>query len=249
MSDRDRAPSPAPLPVLSPHSLSSSPLKLNLNAVDESLAIDMSQNGLESFQSSPADVGPSRHPTARTIACDMETDVFSRSRKRRQDRRPAKSSKYFQQPLSEDDEWDVFRSDPETKGESDTDVLVAGSSSPVPPAARLSSTAPTAPPKRTNPFLNTKEESDRRKILKPAPKDDSIVDMTKDTPERQQDRVPLKSIRNAQISRALVASNSSMAKHISAVGQTSIVDFVGLRDQHGRPKKGVVAGAKVKRRA
>ena len=246
VSDRDRDLSPALFPNMSPHR-SSSPTKRNSSTGDESLAIDMSQSAPESFLSSPVDAGPSRHPTARTIVCDVETDVFSRSHKRRRDDK-AKASKYFRQSMSDDDEWSVFRPEWYPKNEDDTNVLVAGSSSPIPPFLSLPLTSPKPAPKRTNPFPNTKEESEKRKMLKIAPKDDSVVDMTQDTPERLQQRVPLKSLQNAQANRPLVATGSSSTKQKSAMGQTSIVDFVGLRDQQGRPKKGVVAGARVKRR-
>jgi len=223
-------------------------MKADSAAADESLAIDMPQYGRD-LLSSPTEAGPSRHPTARTISCDMDNDMFSRSRKQNAgDTRP-KSSKYFRgRSLGAEDE-DVFRPEPQASARSHSAILVDPSSSPPIPAQSLPSTArPTVVSKRTNPFSTTKEESEKRKVLKVAPKDSSIVDMTEDTPER----LPLAQTSKSNNSAAgpnYRAANAEALKPKAKSGQISIVDFVGLADARGRPTKGTVAGAKVRRRA
>lgn len=246
-TDRGRGRSPTLFSEGNQYDLNSSPVKHNSRNVDESLAIDMSQNDLDlSFASSPANAGPSRHPTARTIVCDMDADIFSRSHKRRHDGKPI-SSKYFPDKISSRDEGDLSFPEPPTLMESNVNVLVAGSSSPVVAEQHLPPTAAKAATwKRTNPFPNTKEESEKRKVLKTMPKDTSVVDMTEDTPERPP--LATKSLRNAQDTRPLASASTSPIKPKWVNGQTSIVDFVGIKDAQGRPKKGVVGGARVKRR-
>ena len=72
---------------------------------------------------------------------------------------------------------------------------------------------------RTNPFTSSREASDKRKMLRATP--------------------PV----------TLTSGISAIADHhASKKAGGSIVDWLGISDVSGRPKKGVVVGAKVKRR-
>ncbi|ORY33151.1 hypothetical protein BCR39DRAFT_521480 [Naematelia encephala] len=80
-----------------------------------------------------------------------------------------------------------------------------------------------------NPFATSREASDTRKALKKP--DDIIIDLATSSPERR----PLSPFRGN--------GNRKMEK------TRSMAEILGVADAQGRPKKGAVAGVKVKRRA
>lgn len=192
------------------------------------------------------------HPTARTFSFDLETGLPRVNSKKRKD---SSKSKYFRD--DDEDDW--------TEADHANDVLIPATS---PVADRLAS-----PPKRsrTNPFTTTKHASDQRRVLqssstRTAAKEMDIIDVTSDrsSPARSANGMsPLRASRaanrlgapfprpvNGNLGTSLegtaVASKSGKT---GVSGQKSMVEFLGVADKNGRPGKGVVSGAKVKRRA
>jgi hypothetical protein len=89
---------------------------------------------------------------------------------------------------------------------------------------------------RTNPFTSSREVTERRKHL--AISNTVVMDLS--TPDRQNRATPLSNSGNNVDN----VGSSTLGEH-----GKGMVDWLGVRDMTGRPKKGVVAGVRVKRRA
>lgn len=193
----------------------------NYDAEDESLIISSS---FIHPSSSPSRVETVRHPTARTFSFDIGAKSFaSGSKGNKTKTNAAKHSKYFdnkENPAS----FGLIADD------EDEDVMVLDSSPPpLPTASQLK--------RKANPFQTTKEESEKRKALKMTPATAEVVDLTACTPER-----PVFADKK----------NIRVSTNTSALGKTSsgsMLEKLSIVDAQGRPKKGVVAGIKARRRA
>ena len=255
-ADLDRRDSPHGTPTNPPRSLSpmdngldqiSPGLYLERDAAkqdqscgpDESLMIVMPQASSSlPIHSSPR-AGPSRHPTARTISCELETGM----------KRSSSRSKYFTDRsdvilLSPNSDVDLLDLSPHKQP---NQILVHGSSSPPEPVKK----------RKTNPYPTNREDGDRRRLLKsfnstrapdtrasrePIKSDKAkhIYDLTKNLSSPQRPPLAVK---------ASERSNVGAGIRSSVKGGTSLVEKLGITDAHGRPLKSVVAGARVKRRA
>lgn len=118
--------------------------------------------------------------------------------------------------------------------------------------------SPSAPPrKRTNPWAVTKSQSDQRKRLcalgsgsqrgpSATPARYTPIDLTgspgPDSPSPLEDG---SSRSNTAASASATAGTSKAGKQAA----TSLVDQLGMRDAQGRPVKGLVSGARARRRA
>lgn len=201
---------------------------------EESLEVDMSSFALSAssrrgnqsdqtrYQASTA--GPSRsrpHPTARVL----DSDMFSSS----------KQSKYF--------------------GASHQSRHIG-------PINDMHENIPVKR-SRTNPFQSDKADTERKKVL-PSGQSTShkyeILDLAgsddsaSDSGHPREPKRKVFKATDSNISRT--GSGSSIGSSVRGVAgstgsgkQKSMAEFLGLADKHGRPNKGVVGGAKVKRRA
>ncbi|WWD21304.1 hypothetical protein CI109_105788 [Kwoniella shandongensis] len=212
------------------------------NTQDDSLQVDMPSFRDDSLRSlsrllprttyghssmSPSKrAGPSRaHPTVRTIQFDLEEGL---GKKR-------KSSKYFSSSDKEnvtagspvDDEW--------------AEVIVGETPS---------------PPKRskTNPFATTRKESEKRKALPTVATGSAVIIPASSPPplQRSPRRQPAEVIDLASPSPPSTPARDKERKREKVWGelraQGSVVEWLGVRDTNGRPKKNVMIGQKVKRR-
>ena len=203
-----------------------------------------------SLGSSPSNNRLSRHPTARTIAFDGTSDLLGAHKPKAKSR-----SKYFAGThgtaksvgsRSRSASLRAMHSDDEGYGK----ILVPGSSSPVrsSPVRRPIVPLTTKSANRTNPFSTSKADSDKRKVL-PSPKKD-IVDLTDDTPERLRPPLADRQSKNTTAAAARKTTAPALtAKIAGKSGQGSMVDYLGLKDANGRPKKTIATGEKARRRA
>lgn len=193
---------------------------------NESLVVDSSSFLFPS--SSPAVHDINRHPTARTFACEIGTSFGGASHK---PRAPKKThSKYFDNKEN-DDQLAMKAMIADIDADDDDDILVLNSSPPAfPTKSQLK--------RKANPFQQTKEESEKRKTLKTARTSSiEVIDCTQDTPER-----PVLTTKEGFKASANVYA-------LSRTGSVTLVEKMGLADTNGRLKRGVMAGAKAKRRA
>jgi hypothetical protein len=93
---------------------------------------------------------------------------------------------------------------------------------------------------RTNPFSSTRADTERRKRIETA--STHVIDLSTPSPRV---KTPLESSErgNEGSGAGTVGSGRDVA------GRQSMVDWLGMRDAAGRPKKGLATGVKVKRRA
>jgi hypothetical protein len=203
-----------------------------------------------SLDSSPGIARPMRHPTARTIAFDGSSELLGR-----QKHKPKSRSKYFVTTdvairSESPDPKRVIQVDPESENEGNDRVLVPGSSSPVrsSPLSRPTASLSNKSINRTNPFSTTKEDSDKRKAL-PAPVKNAVVDLTDDTPERPRPPLVDRQAKNGSNTTVPKMTTALKRKTVIRAGQGSMVDYLGLKDANGRPKKHIATGEKAKRRA
>jgi hypothetical protein len=203
---------------------------------DDSLEVDMPSFADKSLRRNRDDLpGPSRrNPTARTFSSDQfATTLGSPSPVRK---RP-KSSKYFTD--ENDDSSDSILVPPSsTTKERGAERDRGNEKERVERVERVS----LSPVKRsrTNPFSSTRADTERRKRIETA--STHVIDLSTPSPRV---KTPLESSErgNEGSGAGTVGSGRDVA------GRQSMVDWLGMRDAAGRPKKGLATGVKVKRRA
>lgn len=160
-----------------------------------------------------------QHPTARTMSFELGADPLALKPVPVRKDRDRTKSKYFGHGPGQH------------SGKENEEVLVQDTQQ-----SQSQSCTSTEDGKRirTNPFSTSREESERRKRALPEqPTRREVIEAADDSPDR-----PVPAPRHI-----IPAEGKGMA---AAGGMTS---WLGLSDGHGRPKKGVALGTKVRRRA
>jgi hypothetical protein len=202
---------------------------------DDSLEVDMPSFADKSFRRNRDDLpGPSRrNPTARTFSSDQfATTLGSPSPVRK---RP-KSSKYFTD--ENDDSSDSILVPPssttkerERGPDRDRDREKEKEGDDFSPVKRS----------RTNPFSSTREDTERRQRIETG--SHHVIDLSTPSPRV---KGPLAS---SERGNEVPGVGASVGIGRDAKERQSMVDWLGMRDAAGRPKKGLATGVKVKRRA
>lgn len=200
---------------------------------DDSLEVDMPSFADKPFRRNRDDLpGPSRrNPTARTFSSDQfATTLGSPSPVRK---RP-KSSKYFTD--ENDDSSDSILVPPSSTIKDKGAERERGNLNPRVERVSLSPVKRS----RTNPFSSTREDTERRKRIVTG--SHHVIDLSTPSPRVKS---PLESSERGNEGSG--GAGVGLSREVG--GRQSIVDWLGMRDAAGRPKKGLATGVKVKRRA